>query len=255
MGKADIVHIVQSLGYDKEDVQLYLAGLELGSAPASEYAQKTALNRVTTYNYLERLLKRGLFTAVQRSRSKWYAPVAPESLAVEARKNVEALERVLPELRSFQGTAHRKPEVRFYAGWEGVLRVYQDTLTAGEEILNFANSALVRRYWANYDEEYVAERVRRGIHLRGIAPNDETGRRVHGDDRAALREIRLVPAKDFDFNNEINIYGSKVAITSFGDDPQHLFGVIIESKEVADTQKQIFEMAWRYAGLLRKKKS
>jgi sugar-specific transcriptional regulator TrmB len=253
MSKTDIIHIVQSLGYDKEDVQLYLAGLELGSAPASDYAQKTGFNRVTTYNYLERLLKRGLFTGMQRSRGKWYAPVAPESLAVEARKNVEALERVLPELRSFQGAAHRKPEVRFYSGWEGVLRVYQDTLTAGEEILNFANSAIVRRHWEHYDEEYVAERVRRGIHLRGIAPDDAAGKRVHVDDRAALREIRLVPARDFNFNNEINIYGSKVAITSFGEDPEQLFGVIIESKEVADTQKQIFEMAWRYAGLLQKK--
>ncbi len=253
MAKADILHIIRSLGFSRDDVQLYLAGLELGSAPASALAERTGLNRVTAYNYLERLLREGLFTAVQRSRSKWYSPVAPESLAVEARKNVEALERILPELRSIQGAHHRKPEVRFYAGWDGVLRVYQDTLTAGSELLNFANSALVRRFWAKYDEEYVAERVRRGIRLRGIAPDDETGRRVHGDDKAALREIRLVPAKDFDFNNEINIYDNKVAITSFADDPQHLFGVIIESKEVAGTQRQIFEMAWRYAGLLKRK--
>ncbi len=89
-----------------------------------------------------------------------------------------------------------------------------------------------------------------GIRLRGISPDDVAGRRVHGEDTDKLREIRLVPAKDFDFQNEINIYDHKVAICSFdsglkGD--KDMFGVIIESKEVAETQRQIFEMAWRFA--------
>jgi hypothetical protein len=141
--------------------------------------------------------------------------------------------------------------VRFFEGWEGVRRVYEDTLTSQEEILNFANSAVVREFWPAYDEEYVAERVKRGIYLRGIAPSDATGKRVHGQDKQMLREIRLVPAKDFDFQNEINIYGHKVAICSFDSglrSGSDMFGVIIESREVAETQRQIFEMAWRYAG-------
>ena len=195
-------------------------------------------------------MRGGRFTMVKKLRSKWYAPVAPEYIALEARKNVDALQRSLPELRSLQGAQYRKPHVRFFEGWEGVKNVYEDTLTAKSELLNFANSAVVRQFWPGYDDEYVAERVKRGIHLRGIAPDDEAGRKVHGEDKQKLREIRLVPAKDFDFTNEINVYDSKVAICSFdsglrGDND--MFGVIIESKEVAETQKQIFEMAWRYA--------
>jgi hypothetical protein len=122
---------------------------------------------------------------------------------------------------------------------------------ASGELLNFANSAVVRSFWPGYDEEYVAARVKRGIHLRGIAPDDAAGRKVHGEDRQRLREIRLVPAKDFDFQNEINVYDHKVAICSFDSGLRgnaDMFGVIIESKEVAETQRQIFEMAWRYAG-------
>lgn len=72
---------------------------------------------------------------------------------------------------------------------------------------------------------------------------------MHGEDRKRRREIRLVPAKDFDFTNEINIYDHKVAICSFGS-ADHMFGAIIESVEVAETQRQIFEMAWRYAAKL-----
>lgn len=248
----DLQHILQASGLSDAEAALYLAGLQLGSAPASEYAKAAEMNRITAYNTLEALVRRGSFTMVKKTRGKWYAPVAPESIAVEARKNAEAVARALPELRALQGSHYRKPHVRFFEGWEGVRRVYEDTLTAKSEIRNYANSALVREHWPAYDDEYVAERVKRGIQLRGIAPDDAAGRLVHGQDKKAKREIRLVPARDFDFTNEINIYDHKVAICSFdsglkGD--SDMFGIIIESKEVAETQKQIFEMAWRYAGM------
>jgi sugar-specific transcriptional regulator TrmB len=245
-------HILEAIGLPEQHAKLYIAGLQLGTAPASEYAKATALNRITAYNMLEEMVRGGQFTMVKKMRAKWYAPVAPEYIALEARKNADALHRSLPELRSLQGSQYRKPHVRFFEGWEGVKKVYEDTLTAKSELLNFANSAVVRQYWPSYDDEYVAERVKRGIHLRGISPDDEAGRHVHGEDKRKMREIRLVPVKDFDFTNEINIYDHKVAICSFdsglkGD--ADMFGVIIESKEVAETQRQIFEMAWRYAGM------
>lgn len=243
---SDLLHILRSAGLDDKESALYLAGLSLGTAPASEYGRAAKLNRITAYNTLEALARRGLVTIVKKRRAKWYAVVPPEQLAIEARKNADALHRVLPELRSLQGKDRRRPVIRFYEGWEGVRRVYEDTLTARGELLNFANSAVVRHYWPNYDQEYVAERVRRKIRLRGIAPDDAVGRTVHGEDRKRLREIRLVPSKDFDFKNEINVYDHKVAICSFGS-ADHVFGVIIESVEVAETQRQVFEMAWRYA--------
>ena len=245
----DIIHVLQAVGLDSKQSQLYVSGLQLGTAPASDYAKATGFNRITSYNLLEEMVHKGYFTVVRKVRAKWYAPVAPEYIALEARKNAEALERVLPELRSLQGSKYRKPRVRFFEGWEGVRHVYEDTLTAESDLLNFANSAVVRKFWPLYDSEYVDERVKRGIYLRGIAPDDQAGKRVHGEDQRKLREIRLVPASDFDFKNEIAMYDNKVAIISFADDPQRMFGVIIESKEVAETQRQIFEMAWRYAAV------
>ncbi len=244
----DLQHVLRSVGFDEKEAELYLTGLQVGSAPASEYAKSSGLNRITTYNALENLVHRGFFTFVKKMRGKWYAPVAPEYLSVEAHKNAQSLDRLMPELRSLQGAHYRSPRVRFFEGWEGIRRVYEDTLIAKTELLNYANSTVVRKYWPGYDKEYVAERVRHGIYLRGIAPDDATGKRVHGEDREYLREIRLVSQKEFDFKNEIKIYDSKVAIISFGPEERAMFGVIIESKEVAETQRQIFEMAWRYAG-------
>lgn len=252
----DLLHILTASGLDEREAQLYLAGLRLGSAPASDYASATGINRITAYNALEQLARRGLFTLEKKMNAKCYAPVPPEYVAVEARKNADAVQRSLPEMRSLMGAHYRQPHVRFFDGWDGVRRVYEDTLTAKSELLNFADSAVIRRFWPTYDDEYVAERVRRGIRLRGIAPDDAAGRKVHGEDRRSLREIRLVPAKDFDFSaNEINIYDHTVAICCFegGATTGDMFGVLIESTHVAEAQRQIFEMAWRYAGSRRGK--
>lgn len=254
----DIHHILSSTGMDTREATLFLIGLELGSAPASEYAKKAKLNRITAYNVLEGLVRRGVFTRIKSRQGKRYTPVSPDLVALEARKNVQSLERFLPELRSMQGAAYRSPKVRYFEGWEGVRHVYEDTLSAETELLNFANSAAVRAFWPSYDDEYVTARVKRKIRLRGIAPDDEAGRQVHGEDAKRMREIRLIPAKDFDFTNEINIYDHKVAICSFGSSSMQtgdIFGVIIESMEVAKTQRQIFEMAWRYAHFCAKKRT
>jgi sugar-specific transcriptional regulator TrmB len=249
MGIAALRHVIQSVGLDTEEAALYIAGLKLGTAPASAYAKKTGFNRITTYNNLEKLTKRGIFSVVRKRNAKSYQPISPEKLSIEARKNVEALERILPDLRGIMGNHHRTPRVRYFEGMEGVRKVYEDTLTADGLLLNFANSKMVRSFWKDYDTEYVAERVKKGIFLKGIAPDDEAGRKVQGEDKINLREIRLVSVKDFPLSNEIKIYDNKVAIVSFPEDESEIFGVIIESKEVADTQRQIFEMAWRYAAL------
>lgn len=241
--------VIRSIGLEPHEAKLYIAGLKLGAGPASSYAKATKFNRVTTYNHLEDLVKRGVFSAIKKERGKWYEPINPESLSIEARKNAESLERSLPDLKALMGNHHRTPRVRYYEGVEGIRKVYEDTLTAESELLNFANSEIVREFWKEYDLEYVKQRVKKGIYLKGIAPDDKIGRKVHGQDKKNLREIRLVSVKDFPITNEINIYDNKVAIVSFSEEESELFGVIIESREVAETQKQIFTMAWRYAGL------
>ncbi|MFH0851820.1 MAG: helix-turn-helix domain-containing protein, partial [Candidatus Peregrinibacteria bacterium] len=111
---ADLLHILRSIGLNEKESALYLVGLSLGSAPASAYAKAAKLNRITAYNALEGLARRGLLTVSRTVRAKGYAPVPPEHLAIEARKNADALQRVLPELRSLQGKDRRRPVIRFF---------------------------------------------------------------------------------------------------------------------------------------------
>ena len=54
------------------------------------------------------------------------------------------------------------------------------------------------------------------------------------------REVAFVPADIYGFSPEINIYDNKVMIASW----REKLGIIIESEEIADAMKKIYELAW-----------
>lgn len=245
----NLQRIIQSVGLSEREARIYIIGLKTGPAPASTYANKTRLNRITVYHHLEDLVSRGLFTRAVRKNVKWYEPIAPEKLSAYSQKNCETLTKALPELESLMGDTVSIPRVRYFEGTKGILDVYRETLGAKTELLNFSNSELVREFWKEYDKKYIAERVKKGIFLKGILLDTALGKKLQGQDKKHNREIRLVSAKEFPVENEIIIYDNKVAIITFGPDESDRFAVVVESEQVASTQRHIFEMTWRFAAL------
>ena len=240
----DLTTVLNNLGLNEKEARVYLAALELGEAPASHLALRAKLNRVSTYDILERLIQRGFMSTRVSQNTKTFAPTDPDLIRDDFRKKYLDFKQALPDLRRLHGkTSH--PRVRYYEGLEAIKKVYAETLSAKTEILNYADSKTIREYWPSYDADYVQERIRRKIKLRGIAPMDDHGRAVQAKDAQSFREIRLVAPDAYAFNNEINIYDDKVSIISFGKDA--LIGMIIESPEIANTQRAIFMMAWSFA--------
>lgn len=238
---------LKNIGLTEKEAHVYLACLELGSEPATKIAKIAHLNRVTTYDILEKLLKKGFVNFMIKKNIKFFSALDPDLLYSETQRHTDQLKLTLPKLKRIKvGLKH--PQVQYYEGIEGIKAIYADTLTAKTEILNYANSREIRSLWPEYDEQYVSKRVKKKIHLKGIAPEDEYGKRVHSQDKSTYREIRLVPTDRYDFTNEINIYDNKVAIVSLHDE---LIGMIIESPEIAKTQRSIFQMAWEFAKTVR----
>ena len=240
----DLKYVLQEIGLAKKEAAVYLANLKIGESPVSVIAKKAGFNRVSTYDVLRRLNILGLVSYCTKADTKHFSAINPEVLISDYKEKVRNLEKALPELRGLINKNSKKPKLRYFDGIQGIKMVYEDTLTTSTEILNFSNSEVIRKYWPTYDEEYVKIRAEKKIFLRGISPLDKHGLKVQKEDKENYREIRLVSSREFHFTNEINIYDDKVAITSFQDQP---FGIIMESKEIAHTQRDIFKMAWLYA--------
>jgi HTH-type transcriptional regulator, sugar sensing transcriptional regulator len=235
--------ILENIGLTGKEAKVYLAALEIGSNPVSKIGAKAKINRVTTYDILEKLTKKGLISSFTKAKIKYFTATDPEIVVQEYQKRIADLEKSLPDLKRLNGeTTH--PRVRYFEGLEGIKGIYRDTLTSKTEILNYGDSKEIRTHWPTYDEDYVMERANKKIYLRGIALDDDHGKRVQHSDEKYFREIRLVAKEKFDFSNEIHIYDDKVAIISFKDE---LIGMIIESHEIANTQRALFKMVWEFS--------
>ncbi len=235
--------ILTKLGFSEKEAKLYLACLEVGSGTVLQISKRSEIPRGSAYDILEEMLEKGYVSKIHKNKHIVFSAVDPEVLKDRFEDRVRDLEIALPELKGLFNK-QSQPKVRYFEGIDGVKRVYEDTLTATTEILNYANSKEIRIHWSNYDNEYVKKRIKKKIFLKGIAPDDEFGIQVKKEDKKSMREIRLLSNKEFSFTNEINIYDNKVAIVSFQNEP---IGIIIESQEIADTQRDIFKMAWAFA--------
>ena len=243
------------IGLSDKEAGVYLGLLELGKGTVSEISRKANINRTTGYDILDSLSAKGLVSISGKEPKQEYSAEKPERLenyiAGEIKKKHEALrktESLIPELTSLHNIGGR-PRVRFYEGTEGLVEVYEDTLTSHEPIRAFATVDDMHAGLPNYFPKYYKRRASAGIHIRAIIPKTEIGIERTQFDKEELRESALVPKDKYYFSPEINIYDNKVMIASL----REKLGIIIESAEIADAMKKIYELAWAEAKRLNDK--
>lgn len=236
---------LQQLGLDYKEQLVYTALLQLEKATANEIAYKTNLKRPTTYDILYRLRTDGIVAEIKEGKKRKFVAPSPEQLLVRANEQKRALEHDLPQLLSIYNTKTKRPKVAYFEGIDGIKQLYEDTLLVtldGGEILAYVTKDTVDAL-PEYTADYVRRRAARNITLRGIYESSPAVERYLSKNKEQRRRARVLNNAQ-PLHNEINIYGDRMIIITHKPEP---FGVQIESKEIADTQRTIFELAWRSA--------
>jgi hypothetical protein len=99
-----------------------------------------------------------------------------------------------------------------------------------------------------YFPDYFFRRAKKGIPIRAIFPFTQAGIDLSKDDKIQKRETAMIPADKYYFSPEINIYDNKIMIASW----KEKLGIVIESREIADAMKKVFELSWAEAKRLDK---
>jgi len=238
---------LQKLGLSDKEAKVYLASMELGPSPVQAIASKAGVNRATTYVMIESLIGRGLMSSFEKGKKKFFTAESPLRLLsilhkeeAELKDKMKHLEEITPRLNAFLANVEERPRVRFYEGKEGLRAVQEDFLRTNDKRIETIYAAeYIRQVFTEEErKEYVAKRMKKGIKVRSIytfANNTLTS-------KTATR--CKVPASKFPLFCDIVMYNNNVAINSL---KGRLFGIIVESKEFADTMRSIFELAWEAA--------
>jgi sugar-specific transcriptional regulator TrmB len=238
--------ILEKGGLSPRQTEVYIALLKLGKGTVAEVMREAKMNRTTGYSVLDSLVGKGLVTISGKEPKQEYVAESPDRLieyldreATEAHARAKEIKNLIPELKSIHNVFGR-PKVMFYEGEEGLERVYEDTLSSHEPIRAYANVEDVHKTLPSYFPGYYKRRAGKGIAIRAIFPKNSSALDLTAHDKEEMRETALIPADKYYFSPEINIYDDKIMIASW----KEKLGITIQSKEIAEAMKSIFELAW-----------
>jgi len=235
------------LGLTDKEILVYKACLRLGPSPVRRLSDETEINRGTTYDILKNLVEAGLVSYYHKSKRQYFIAEDPEKLRElvdkkeqklkEARGRIEA---IIPELKSMHDNAGEKPVVKFFEGHAGVKTILKDviesTKVSVEKLYHVYSTAIITNVIYKLYPNFTKDRIKNKITVKVISlgPGGET----RGlDERKWLEEVESSPTYTI-------IYDRKTAMITVDSEGVPL-GVIIEDRNIFETQKMLFDFMWR----------
>jgi len=243
-------------GLSDKEAKIYLALLELEIAPVQEVAKVAGINRSSAYVVLESLKKQGLVSISEDKKVQQYIAASPETLlsvvSDQTRKQEEIKEKIseiVPELKALYKGTKQKPKIQVFEGKQGLISAFEDTLDNREKYIRIISSQEnIMKMVPDYIGIYGKKRVERGIVMKGIHPYTKMAEKFLEMMPKTDKSV-FVPEGKYISTADIAIYDNKIGYMSPEKDG---LAIIIESKEIAEVMKAIFDLAWEEAERLDK---
>jgi len=241
-----IESILKKIGLSDKEVKVYLACLQSGPSPVRKIAQAAGVNRGTAYDILRSLMDLGLVSYYHQDKHQYFIAEDPAKLTNTIEQRQQQLEKtkgeidqLIPQLKSMYDRAGTKPVVKYYEGTAGIKTILRDVLEmckTGDRRYYVYSSSTIRKYLYEAYRNFSQDRIKAGIAVKSISigPGGET---VGLDERRWLSKQASSPTYTL-------IYTGKVAMVSVDGEGKPI-GVMIEDKNIYQTQKMIFEFIWQ----------
>lgn len=242
-----VLETLIEFGLTKKEAQVYIALLELYRDTVQNIAKKAKVARPTAYLILESLQKKGLCSIEESKKTKYYVAENPSNLDFflslqkkEIELKQERLNTIKNDLQAiYNSQVKEEPFVRFIEGKQAFLTTREEMVMSSEEKVMRAVYPL-DTLWELYSDierqQSHQSRVKNGVHGRVLYGSKE---RIVADD--PTRDCLRFDIKNFPMSADIGVYGDNVRITSL---KGQLNGIVINNKDIAETMKSLFELAW-----------
>lgn len=240
----DLEEKLNGLGLSEKESDVYLAIVKDKITTVVKLARNTGIKRTSIYHVLGNLIKMGLVDRITKDDKSFYITENPKvSLKSLVREKERVVDAIIPELKNLFGKGSYQPEIKIYRSTSGLKKVLDDILGAKEKIARYYISSfnLEDLLGEKVVDEFVRKRIDLGIKSLSIRsfkykPKRET-KMTHAKQ---IREVKFIP-ENVMIKPYMCIYDDKVAVVSTREEK---LGFIIQSKEFADAQKEIFDMIW-----------
>lgn len=246
-------------GLSPDQAVIYELLVRLGTKPASDLTKALPathlLSRPQVYKVLDELVTQKLVEKHDISgKVATFAVVHPDALAkalaitkAQMDERHERAGKAIPQLTSLFNLTSGKPGIQYFEGKDGLWQVLEDTLTATEEILTYADVEAINQFIPELNAEYVALREDKNIKKRGLVVDTPAARQFLASYSGQVTTTKLIPRTQSlgVFQTIIQIYDNKVSYMTMSEN--YLIGIIITDQFIANTHKFLFESMWQVA--------
>lgn len=239
--------ILEKYGLNQKEAKVYLACLELGKASIQEIALNSGLKRPTVYLIIDILQEKGFISKYPEAKKTLFIAENPDILLKLLKEKESNLKNILPQLKAiYKTSSENKPIIKFFEGREGVARLYKEEFWQAKQYILFYGS--IKDISENFPDEFlnINEIAKMNIPVKEIVsanPVDiEYGRKINKHPN--IKHQARMAGENIIFNMDCAIFDDKISIVSV---KKNFFGVLIQSQDISNSFKILYDLAWQSA--------
>lgn len=246
-----LVKIFKQIGLTNKHARVYESLITKTNVTPLALARETKINRTSLYRYLEELREKGLVELVLGDKSNRYRANADglNQYLVSEESRVENLKQTIPSLVAELSKQEvvGGSEVKYYQGVEGLKQMLWNVVSSGKEYVGLGYQDWNTSVGKAYAERLRSKNMETGATSREITNqvDDSFDYTSLGKGYGRVYEHKWIDPKILEVKHDTYIYGEVFAY--YYHYHGEYFGVEIHNKEIARTERQMFEILWRLA--------
>ncbi|MCL5667068.1 MAG: hypothetical protein M1383_04840 [Patescibacteria group bacterium] len=239
----EISEVLNQVGLNNKETQVYLGLLELGTASVQLIAQKAGIKRPTTYLILDDLQRKGLVSVVPRAKKALYTAESPQKILHDLHHKQELAKRFLPNMMALYNAKIDKPQVLLFEGRDAVREVYKKILKA-KEVDFFSTIRDIISAYPDYPKLLNQKAMQGSVKVRELLTRSEADIvYANSMDHGQNFLQRFTPSQG-EFLTDNCLYDGNAVFFSY---QPYIFAVQIASQGIYKSLRNLFEYAWQAA--------
>jgi len=232
---------LEKIGLSPNESKVYLYLVENGQEKAGKIAKGTYIQRSSAYAAINSLVTKGLIGYKLVGETKIFQPTSPTRLEEYVKEKQDLVQEILPELKAKHKESKEEGQVRMFKGNKGVQAVFKDIIRSKANNEVWGDDGNLGKRMPIFCSQFIRDQNANNIKTKLITRKKDVsyskGTTYH------------IIQDDVKSNVAVNIYGDKIAIIIWTEDPE---AIIIENKTAAESFKSYFDFMWKETEKLKK---
>lgn len=250
---------LEKLGIEPYIASVYLSLHTNGPQSISQLARDTNIERTRIYRLLDKIHESNLIEVENKYKSKLLRAAPLSNLQVLFSKKEQELDQLQQELPKIENILSKnrsvteKTRIEFYHGSDGTKQMLWNETRAKGQIVSILRENIQTKTAEKFFERWVKLCNERQLKFRSVVSDEfiqsqKNWYSDHSNEKLKYWKGRYISRKSFPINHSIVIYDDVACFFSWTEN--EIYGIEIHNQDIADTQRQFFEVIWAKSSAL-----